>query len=662
MDRRMLDHLVIAADLAKARPANDIEAISQRRKSTTKILEYLDRSKEFEDVDLDQQVNCPLTITSHPATYRFKEIMTREDPDPTPVMEKKPEQYEYSITTAEDGFEAVHADPHPIEDLSGSYADIEAASEGGQTADTVSTCDQSDAETVESIADDEDVEDENQHGSKLLFPDPAQLPSATARELTTGTVPSAARLSQSQNQEGDAEGRSIDQSEITVRGAEDINETSKKNGDGVDQDPKVETMSDILDRSIILTKDFCKAHLRTAILPMMVTLVLASFVGLMVGPHSPSSSLALRPSSWFAPSISAQDEMFQRHNALRPILALEGLKNWNGQPVEPADVLKYPKSVIVGDTEYRGFEYTFQNGVNINCAGRDQMFLALPKDKRGRRYLTGPNVEVRRTKERTNVKVVSQKDLIAGLTLVRLDTDMTDAMYQVKVRTGHVDTTVHVICRQPFSARQSHKPSIQPPKASSPSEKGPGIVTVINNLFHDVGQLSEGLVASSARAAHKVQKSVQDHVDNRWAIYKVELDGHRLRAQDKLEKVYQTIKGAALWESDATEKDHSVKPDKASSANTSPNAILLDIVTSARQLVDGAVDIAFPAVQHTVEEARFVLARAQRNARGIFRRVEAAVTAQTTKLSEKQVHGDIKKKSKRHSCKKNTRRSGKHGH
>ncbi|KAG8632036.1 hypothetical protein KVT40_001176 [Elsinoe batatas] len=678
---------------------------SGRTRTNAVSQDHLDRSDEFEDVsDLLTEPPIPTADSPDLTTFAIVSNNMKEDPDPTPVAEKQPDNYNYTTTTAEDGFEAVHADPRPLQDLSGSYADIDNISEGGQTADSVSACDQSDAETVESIADDEDAISSHEQGSQLLFPDPAKLPAATAREIAAGAVmPKSLRQEEKVN-DSDMEGHGVDQSEITIKGSDDSKDTPKREAADPVSKP-AEEYRNMLDRSLTFAEDFFFAHFRSSILPATITMIAVGLLAFLMAPVSSSISVGLP--FWSGPHLSANQEMVLRHQQLESALRQANLTSWNGSAIEPAKILTYPQVWVLGDSGHSGFkEHTFQTGMRVEVNGPGQIFISLPKDKRTGKYLEKPEIQVRHVTE--HLEIAEQKDLIRGLTFVRLDVAYQRNLYTVKVKAGHIDDRVVVYGEEP--KRIAPKRAGQASTSSGPDSKPKNdrVRSSIDTLLQGFRQLADEVVASSAHKTHEMQRSLADCKER----FGKQLQHDRTQVQSFLSSIRKTVTSTFSLEQVDVAKDFSSVMEDISSAASRAGNVSQKLSSAIGSVSHQLVDLTAPVVQTTVNGTRTILARAQRNGQGILRRVsgifqateqhqhsdktktapnlrqailnepeasmkakadlvkrmKAILTPLGISVTEEDTFHDVKncqqtcKRKSHSSCKKSGRRTGKHGH
>ncbi|KAF2225971.1 hypothetical protein BDZ85DRAFT_258385 [Elsinoe ampelina] len=679
-----MNHLTTATDLTKSQAAtmNMDSHRSSRTRTNAVSQDHLDRSDELEDISgLLTEPPIPYADSPDLTTFTIVSNNMKEDPDPAPVAEKQPDNYDYTTTTAEDGFEAVHADPRPLHDLSGSYADIDNISEGGQTADSVSACDQSDAETVESIADDEDAISSHEQGSQLLFPDPARLPAAAAREVAAGAVMPKALRQEEKVDDSDVEGHGVDQSEITIRGSDDSKDTLKK--EAVDPKPNfAEKYLGVLNRSLKSAEDFFSANFRSSILPAAMTMIAVGVLAFLMAPLSISSMSAGSP-FWSGPHLPANEEMILRHHQLQSALKQANLTSWNGSAIEPSKILSYPQVWVLGDSGHSGFkEYTFQTGIRVEVNGPGQIFISLPKDKRTGKYLQKPEIQVRHVTE--HLEIAEQKDLIRGLTFVRLDAPYQRSYYAVKVKAGHIDDRVVAYGEEPkrIAPRPAVQASTSPGSESKP--KNNSIRSSIDTLLQGFRQLSDEVVASSAHQTHEVQRSLAEYKER----FAKQLQHEQTQVRSFISSICQTVTSTfSLKHVDVAKEFSAVKEDLSSAANIADN-VSQKLSSSISGVFDQVVLLTAPVIQTTVNGSHTILARAQRNGQGILRRLSGSFLACTSvkakadlvkrmkailtplgiSVTEEDTFHDIKncqqtcKRKSHSSCKKSGRRTGKHGH
>ncbi|TKX19223.1 hypothetical protein C1H76_8601 [Elsinoe australis] len=597
--------------------ANNPSTILRRRSACTFIQKYLDESHEFDEIDLHE----PTVPTSAAGTAEiFK--MTKDGRAAEAKM-PEPADYDYTTTTAEEDFEAIHADPR--NDLSGSYIDADAVSESGQSAETVSVCDQSDGDTVDSVDSNTERVDHRMSGSQLKFPDPVILPTTAISKLATA---STTKSGQHNLEESEDEGQgTVDHSEITVCAADDTNEPPKKTKESTHDDSRpnggiVHILSGCLEYlkthvESVIPEGRPRGMIKTAAATLGMTAVLGVFLIALF--NLSTNFIGATPMyAWNGQVVDAHNDMIQRHNQLRPILNAKGLIGWDEKEITPADVLKYPRVYVLGDQARHESKYTFQTGVNVNFLGPDQIFIALPKQKNGKKYLAVPKIQVRRWGK--EVSIVSQEDLIDGLTYVVLEPDSPEDVYQIDVKSGHISTTVHACSRKPVSLSGWRESGDQRSSNKSPASTR-RIAHHLRALARDIRQLSTDYYVSTINTAAGYRQTAQKPIADAGNI----LRRYQTWQNQKLRGLLDRINGATTFSLDEAKKDFSDMKRDISDATRTAKKVSESLSTKAITSILQVFDAAQPGVDAVVNQTGHILSRAQRNGKGIFKRIVFAL-------------------------------------
>ncbi|PNS17638.1 hypothetical protein CAC42_3033 [Sphaceloma murrayae] len=597
------DSHLIAGVSPKTPSAN--QAVSRIRRSVAQfaIRKYLDQAHDLDEIDLKEPL--PDLPRYYPSAI---DTMIKHKTDQPAGQTDREEDFEIIRAAADDQADIRDLDTPAWNDLTSSFVDIDGQSESGQTAETSSISGRSDGETA-SIRSDGDYAEETplvQRGSQLMFPDPNTLPSLAARQIASDSMIARGVQAERRDTQDDLI-NSIDQSEATIKGGDEP-ETAHKTDTQTELEP-IHLQSCLQDVKAFFNQH--KLHIDD-VLPGLSALnprriagfLVATLLSLVLG------SLVLLPFYLWEPrSIDARTDMMRRHTELRKVLNNEGLTSWEGKDIQPVDILSYPKTFVLGDQESRGAQYTFQQGVKAKFAGHDQLFVSLPRGKHCRQYLTKPKINVRHWTQ--PIAIIEQRDLIDGLTYLKLALDGTEKFVDIDVKAGHVSTTVHASNRAPGSAVSPKKIEEFREASRRAWRGGKGVLGALKLLRNDLSYFAEETYASSWKVASEGQ-----------AMVRKPLSAAQQTSRAIIRNASRLITRAMTSRYDDARKDFTDMKEDFADAALIVRKSLGHVPSVAREDLGKFVETYRSTAQDLLDQSGAILSRAKRNGRGIVRRVQ----------------------------------------
>lgn len=390
------------------------------------------------------------------------------DGHPSPSCEAvHPEAFDYVITP-EEGYEAIEVNPRVAQEeddtltsnaTSNNTSGLDSVSEGGETADTVSSYGQSEGETASDM--DGDVDDMHYNpNDSLRFPDPiARQKDATPSGLNESGFLDLGKASYILAQPAEAEKEddlsAVRDSELTIKGASDDTAPEESRKESLMEEPEPETQSparaETPDNS-----NFCKHDCRSTrknlskslwvhylLLGTGVLYWLCVMTGLVVKNELYQVFTGVSPAD---PAV----ELATRHSALDRILLAGGFVACNGTAIMARDVLTYPNVSIdtIGNSRI-----AFPRDISATVVDNDMVFVSLPKDTSGVKYLSRPVVRVLDGKcnmthqENCQVSILKQADLVEGLSFISLNASASLVNYRLYLAAGQHVTIVQMETR-----------------------------------------------------------------------------------------------------------------------------------------------------------------------------------------------------------------------